>query len=136
MKEWREFLCEKGDSWEIFCDSNKEESTNDLTCLNGHPAIVVRKVKPSSCVVVTAIPASRELDSVTGKLGLMNKFYLSLTSNVEQWSCISREYYSKEEIMKLMSLFVGLDKKAAMRVWQSKKIGEVSDMRINKHDLM
>lgn len=130
MKEWREYQCEENHFWEFLKDKDDAELPCDAVCACGLESVMVRRVKAHG-VVVSIIPMSRELDSVTGRVGLKNLYYLKLESLDDEFIRISGAPLSAEEVMNLAKRFSGLDKRSAERLWGLKKLGG-SDGRIEK----
>ena len=56
-----------------------------------------------------------------------NLFHIKLSLiNGDQWFALSKYKFKKEEAIKLASLFIGLTKHQAERVWISKKLGDLN----------
>ena len=73
---------------------------------------------------MSLLSASYEIDDVTGKLGQERDFYLKIECLQDGWASISSQVYKKEEAVTLASLFMGLRKDAAIKLWKFKKLGE------------
>lgn len=123
MKQWRLYSCEEGHSWQFLLDDSVPEQEADIVCAYGHTAVMAKRAKPSDYVVVSVIPKARQIDSVTAKIGYKTEFYVQIESLLDGWKCMTNKSYSKEEAVQLAQLFVGLERHAAGRVWQSKKLG-------------
>lgn len=122
MKEWREYRCEENHSWEFLREVFDEELPSDCICSCGLEAVVVRRVK-SYGVIVSIVPMMRELDDVTKKLGMSNKYRLQILSLDEGYQKTSGKIFSKDDVIKLASRFAGLDSKEANRIWEMRKLG-------------
>ena len=79
--------------------------------------------RPGDFVSVSLLSASYEIDDVTGKLGQERDFYLKIECLQDGWASISSRSI-KEEALSLASLFIGLRKDAAIKLWKLKKLGE------------
>lgn len=126
MKEWREYMSEDDGAWEFLCEINSPENEADIKSINGHDAVMARKAKPSDIVSVTILPCAREIDSVTGRIGHEKEFYIQLECLRDGWICISNEYFKAPEALEVAKIFLGLHKEIAIKVWQSKNLGGLS----------
>ena len=80
--------------------------------------------RPGDFISVSLLSASYEIDDITGKLGQERDFYLKIECLQDGWASISSQVYKKEEAVTLASLFMGLRKDAAIKLWKLKKLGE------------
>lgn len=134
MKQWREYYCSENDFWEILTDSKTLEFEGDACCKDGHKAVIRRRMRPGDQVVVDIIPAARQMDAKSEKIGLSNRFYLRVEALLDGWSRISSLSFEKNEILTLVEIFVGLESQAALRAWDSKGLGTSQGYRINKQE--
>ena len=65
---------------------------------------------------------AREFDSVSGRLGDTNKYKLALVSLTDNLELISDKVLTKDEAIELANMLVGLERYAALRVWNVKKM--------------
>ncbi|MDO4881569.1 MAG: hypothetical protein Q3983_09830 [Capnocytophaga sp.] len=133
--KWIEYFSEKGDVWQLFVEDNYEETQADTIAHNGNEAVMRFEMPTTDKVQVTIIPAARTVDKIKGQVGNEKHFYLKLSLiNGDDWFAISQQAFSKEEILQYASLFVGLNKFQAERVWKSKKLGEVNTIRLENKE--
>jgi len=128
--KWIEYFSENGDLWQLFVEDDYQETQADTLAHNGNEAVTRTKMPTIDKVQVTIIPAARIVDKVKGQVA---KEKLSLI-NGDDWFAISQQAFSKEEILQYVSLFVGLNKFQAERVWKSKKLGEVNTIRLENKE--
>ena len=133
--KWIEYFSENGDLWQLFVEDDYQETQADTLAHNGNEAVTRREMPTIDKVQVTIIPAARIVDKVKGQVAKEKLFHLKLTLiNGDNWFAISQQAFSKEEILQYASLFVGLNKFQAERVWKSKKLGEVNTIRLENKE--
>lgn len=131
-KEWREYHSDNGEIWEIFADSNDSEKKEDLISESGNDAIMRKYMKTLDYAQVTIIPCARIIDDIKKREGKEKYFRLKINLlNDDDWFGLSREFFDKDEISKLASMFIGLTKKQAERVWIAKKLGNFNTNRFD-----
>lgn len=131
-KEWREYHSESGEVWEILVNTADHEHPEDLISNSGSHAIMRKYMETSDYVQVTIIPCARITDGITKREGKEKYFRLKINLlNGEPWFGISGNFFDKEEVLKLASLFTGLTQKQAERVWISKGLGNFNTNRLN-----
>lgn len=109
MKEWRRYVCEFCEPLLILEEDTEPELEN---CRCGHEFIMVHKERGAG-ILVSLIPA----------LSSSRKYHLKIESmSGELTPRISKHSFSKEDVGKLAQLFMGLESKAAERVWKAKKL--------------
>ena len=123
-KEWRFYSSEDDRDWVILSDSDKSETEEDIHSINQKESVMRLYRRPGDYVSVSLLSASYEIDDVTGKLGQERDFYLKMECLQDGWASISSQVYKKEEALTLASLFIGLRKDAAIKLWKLKKLGE------------
>ena len=123
-KEWRFYSSEDDRDWVILSDSDRAETKEDIYSINQKESVMRMYRKPGDYVSVSLLSASYEIDDVTGKLGQERDFYLKRECLQDGWASISSQVYKKEEALTLASLFIGLRKDAAIKLWKLKKLGE------------
>ena len=123
-KEWRFYSSEDDRDWVILSDRDRAETKEDIHSVNQKEAVMRMYRRPGDFVSVSLLSASYEIDDVTGKLGQERDFYLKIECLQDGWSSISSQVYKKEEAVTLASLFMGLRKDAAIKLWKLKKLGE------------
>lgn len=123
-KEWRFYSSEDDRDWVILSDSNRAETKEDIHSINQKESVMRMYRRPGDYVSVSLLSASYEIDDVTGKLGQERDFYLKMECLQDGWASISSQVYKKEEALTLASLFIGLRKDAAIKLWKLKKLGE------------
>lgn len=123
-KEWRFYSLEDDRDWVILSDSDRAETKEDVYSINQKESVMRMYRKPGDYVSVSLLSASYEIDDVTGKLGQERDFYLKMECLQDGWASISSQVYKKEEALTLASLFIGLRKDAAIKLWKLKKLGE------------
>lgn len=123
-KEWRFYSSEDDRDWVILSDSDKSETEEDIHSINQKESVMRLYRRPGDYVSVSLLSASYEVDDVTGKLGQERDFYLKMECLQDGWASISSQVYKKEEALTLASLFIGLRKDAAIKLWKLKKLGE------------
>ena len=123
-KEWRFYSSEDDRDWVILSDSDRAETKEDIHSINQKESVMRMYRKPGDYVSVSLLSASYEIDDVTGKLGQERDFYLKMECLQDGWASISSQVYKKEEAVTLASLFMGLRKDAAIKLWKLKKLGE------------
>ena len=133
--KWIEYFSENGDLWQLFVEDDYQETQADTLAHNGNEAVTRREMPAIDKVQVTIIPAARIVDKVKGQVAGEKLFHLKLSLiNGDDWFAISQQAFSKEEILQYASLFVGLNKFQAERVWKSKKLGEVNTIRLENKE--
>ena len=110
--------------WVILSDSDRAETKEDIHSINQKESVMRMYRRPGDYVSVSLLSASYEIDDVTGKLGQERDFYLKMECLQDGWASISSQVYKKEEALTLASLFIGLRKDAAIKLWKLKKLGE------------
>lgn len=123
-KEWRFYSSEDDRDWVILSDSDRAETKEDIHSINQKESVMRMYRRPGDYVSVSLLSASYEIDDVTGKLGQERDFYLKMECLQDGWASISSQVYKKEEALTLASLFIGLRKDAAIKLWELKKLGE------------
>jgi hypothetical protein len=123
MKEWREYSSENDGSWLILSDAGSPEYSADLLSVNGESAVMAVRCKPGSLISCSIVSAAREINSVTGKLGFENVFYVQLYSMRDGWSVITKETYCIDDALRLAKRFTGLTKEQACKIWNMRKLG-------------
>ena len=123
-KEWRFYSSEDDRDWVILSDSDRAETKEDIHSINQKESVMRMYRRPGDYVSVSFLSASYEIDDVTGKLGQERDFYLKMECLQDGWASISSQVYKKEEALTLASLFIGLRKDAAIKLWKLKKLGE------------
>ena len=123
-KEWRFYSSEDDREWVILSDSDRAETKEDIHSINQKESVMRMYRRPGDFVSVSLLSASYEIDDVTGKLGQERDFYLRMECLQDGWASISSQVYKKEETLILASLFIGLRKDAAIKLWKLKKLGE------------
>ena len=123
-KEWRFYSSEDDRDWVILSDSDRAETKEDIHSINQKESVMRMYRRPGDYVSVSLLSASYEIDDVTGKLGQERDFYLKIECLQDGWASISSQVYKKEEALTLASLFIGLRKDAAIKLWELKKLGE------------
>ena len=123
-KEWRFYSLEDDRDWVILSDRDRAETKEDIHSVNQKEAVMRMYRRPGDFISVSELSASDEKDDVTGKLGQERDFYLKIECLQDGWSSISSQVYKKEEAVTLASLFMGLRKDAAIKLWKLKKLGE------------
>ena len=123
-KEWRFYSSEDDRDWVILSDSDRAETKEDVYSINQKESVMRMYRRPGDFVSVSKHTASYEIDEVTGKLGQERDFYLRMECLQDGWASISSQVYKKEEALTLASLFIGLRKDAAIKLWKLKKLGE------------
>ena len=123
-KEWRFYSSEDDRDWVILSDSDRAETKEDIHSINQKESVMRMYRRPGDFVSVSLLSASYEIDDVTGKLGQERDFYLKMECLQDGWASISSQVYKKEEALTLASLFIGLRKDAAIKLWKLKKLGE------------
>jgi len=123
-KEWRFYSSEDDRDWVILSDSDRAETKEDIHSINQKESVMRMYRRPGDYVSVSLLSASYEIDDVTGKLGQERDFYLKMECLQDGWASISSQVYKKEEALTLASLFIGLRKDAAIKLWKLKKLGE------------
>ena len=133
--KWIEYFSENGDLWQLFVEDDYQETQADTLAHNSNEAVTRREMPAIDKVQVTIIPAARIVDKVKGQVAGEKLFHLKLSIiNGDDWFAISQQAFSKEEILQYASLFVGLNKFQAERVWKSKKLGEVNTIRLENKE--
>lgn len=123
-KEWRFYSSEDDRDWVILSDSDRAETKEDIYSINQKESVMRMYRRQGDFVSVSLLSASYEIDDVTGKLGQERDFYLKMECLQDGWASISSQVYKKEEALTLASLFIGLRKDAAIKLWELKKLGE------------
>ena len=119
-KEWRFYSSEDDREWVILSDSDRAETKEDIHSINQKESVMRMYRRPGDFVSVSLLSASYEIDDVTGKLGQERDFYLRMECLQDGWVSISSQVYKKEEALILASLFIGLRKDAAIKLWKLK----------------
>lgn len=119
-KEWRFYSSEDDRDWVILSDSDRSETEEDIHSINQKESVMRLYRRPGDYVSVSLLSASYEVDDVTGKLGQERDFYLKMECLQDGWASISSQVYKKEEALTLASLFIGLRKDAAIKLWKLK----------------
>lgn len=131
MKKWIEYSTENGEMWELFVDNEYFEKEEDKLSKSGDFAIMRRQMESTDFIVTTIIPAARIVDHVKKQIGRDKFYYLKLSLlNDDSWYCISSKKYEKEDIKKLLDLFIGTTKQQAERIWKAKKLGDFCTNRL------
>ena len=123
-KERRFDSSEDDRDWVILSDSDRAETKEDIHSINQKESVMRMYRRPGDYISVSLLSASYEIDDVTGKLGQERDFYLKMECLQDGWASISSQVYKKEEALTLASLFIGLRKDAAIKLWKLKKLGE------------
>ena len=123
-KEWRFYSSEDDRDWVILSDRDRAETKEDIHSINQKESVMRMYRRPGDYVSVSLLSPSYEIDDVTGKLGQERDFYLKMECLQDGWASISSQVYKKEEALTLASLFIGLRKDAAIKLWKLKKLGE------------
>ena len=123
-KEWRFYSSEDDRDWVILSDRDRAEIKEDIHSFNQKEDVIRMYRRQGDFISVSLLSASYEIDDVTGKLGQERDFYLKIECLQDGWSSISSQVYKKEEAVTLASLFMGLRKDAAIKLWKLKKLGE------------
>ena len=132
-KKWIEYATENGETWELFVDVDYSEKEEDSLSKDGSIAVMRRQMGTTDQVCITIIPSARIVDDVKNQIGRDKLYYLKLSLlNSDDWYCISDKAYSKEDILKISNLFIGLNKQQAKRVWEAKKMGNISTDRLER----
>lgn len=134
-KKWIEYSTEDGERWEIFKDITDIDDDSDYISLLGNRAVYKKTMLPTDVVMVCIVPSERIVDNMTKQIIKKNLYHLMLRLLNDTWFCLSINSYSKEEVVQLSNLFVGLNKTQAERVWKAKKLGELNTYRIDKNIL-
>lgn len=134
MKKWIEFHTENGEIWELFKNIDEKDQEKDQISISGDLAVYRKEMLTADLVSVSVIPAARIIDDVTQRKGEENRFYLKIESLKENWFCFSRKNYTKDEIMKLVDMFTGMNKNQAERIWKAKKLGKLNTYRLDKSE--
>jgi len=117
-KEWRFYSSEDDREWVILSDRDRAETKEDIHSVNQKESVMRMYRRPGDFISVSLLSASYEIDDVTGKLGQERECLQ------DGWASISSQVYKKEEAVTLASLFMGLRKDAAIKLWKLKKLGE------------
>lgn len=132
-KKWIEYSTEIGERWEFLKNITDIDNDNDsISSLSGNRAVYKKVMQPTDIVVVSIIPSERIIDDVTNQRGKDKQYYLMLELLNDEWFCLSQNSYIKEEIIKLSTLFVGLNKVQAEKLWNMKKMGDINTCRLEK----
>lgn len=132
-KKWIEYSTENGEIWQLFVDADYSEKEEDRISKNGNIAVMRRQMGTTDQVCITIIPSARIIDNVKKQIGRDRLYYLKLSLlNGDDWYCISDKAHAKEDIIKMSNLFIGLNKQQAKRVWEAKKLGNVSTDRLER----
>jgi hypothetical protein len=120
-----------GECWEVLANAN--EVDNYDVSSNGNRAVIKLVYETSDYVVVSILPAARK-GYLEKEYSHTKRFYIKLSlMNGDPWFALSKQFYSREEALKFAELFTGLTKTQAMRVWQSKKLGEMETNVLKKY---
>ncbi|WP_281322088.1 hypothetical protein [Flavobacterium aestivum] len=133
-KIWRNYDTEElGEAWEIFSDFDITEKEEDTISKSGVHCIMKYEDCISLDYVITSLIPAARIGNTNKKEVLKNFFYIKLElMNGDDWFCFSNQRYEKEEALKFVSLFTGLNKNQAERVWKSKRLGEMNTYRLEK----
>ncbi|MET2898298.1 hypothetical protein ABXV22_08265 [Vibrio rotiferianus] len=131
MKEWLEYFSDEDGHWDILSESRLGELTEHKISKNGNEATICSRRKPGNVVSVSIISASREIDSVTGCIGLEKRYLIKVESLKDGWYLITPETYRSEEALKIASLFMDKNGDLAKKIWKMKKLG--ADCRKDKN---
>ena len=123
-KEWRFYSSEDDREWVILSERDRAETKEDIHSVNQKEAVMRMYRRPGDFISVSLLSASFEIDDVTVKLGHERDFYIKMECLQDGWASISSQVYKKEEAVTLASLFMGLRKDAAIKLWKLKKLGE------------
>ena len=123
-KEWRFYSSEDDRNWVILSDRDRTETKEDIYSINQKEDVMRMYRRPGDFISVSLLSASFEIDDVTGKLGQEHDFCIKMECLQDGWASISSQVYKKEEAVTLASLFLGLRKDAAIKLWKLKKLGE------------
>ncbi len=130
-KQWRKYSCELGESWDIFIDSKLKTPIKDLKCKKGHSAVMEFEYSALDLVSVNIIPCLSIKDPDKKEFN-KDKYQLKLElMNGDNWFAFSHQKFTKEEIVKMASSFIGLDKHRAEKIWKLKKLGEFNTYRVD-----
>src|SRR5262249_26939806 len=123
MKEWRWDNFEKDGNLENLCDAECPGNEPAVKSKNGHEAVGgnISKVVDYPCVAI--LPAARE-DYRDHKVRQERLFYLTIEFLDCDLIYISQKTYDSKEVVRLATMFVGLKRDAALRVWKAQKLGE------------
>lgn len=124
MKEWIEYFSDEDGHWDILYDSKQGELDEHNVSKNGNEAVMRSRRKPGDIVSVSIISASREFDSVTGRIGLEKRYFIKIDSLKDDWYMITSETYSSEDAMKIASLFMDKTSERARKIWKMKSLGD------------
>ena len=125
-KKWIEYHSEDGDIWELLVDTSYVENENDKISDFGNHAVLRKVSSPADYVVVSILPSARIVDDVKNQIGKEKLFYIKLhLMNEDDWFCISEKSYTKNEIIKISNLFIGINKLQAEKIWNLKKLGKL-----------
>lgn len=124
---WLERECTKGHWWLQLLPNNEADVTDNCTC--GETIIIERKLKPGRLAMISIIPAEREIDSLTGKLGNTKDFYFCIEDMRTQNKVISHQSFNIDEILNLTKRFTGLTFDQAVKTWGLRKLGKLEAQR-------
>ena len=126
-KKW--IICtteELGERWEVLADEKEKNNPNFLISKKGNSAIMKFVYDTTDYVLVTILPAAK-IKELKKDCTEKDLFHIKLSLiNGDQWFALSKYKFKKEEAIKLASLFIGLTKHQAERVWISKKLGDLN----------
>ena len=106
-KEWRFYSSEDDREWVILSDRDRAETKEDIHSVNQKESVMRMYRRPGDFISVSLLSA-----------------YLKIECLQDGWASISSQVYKKEEAVTLASLFMGLRKDAAIKLWKLKKLGE------------
>jgi hypothetical protein len=118
MRVYREYHCDFGHQWTVLSRQGEPEREQDTFCPEGHEAVTCNEQLPADEVQILLRPASRVVDSVTGKVRHSERYYLVLFDRADREMCVSKADYSWDEVVKLAALFHGKDESRALVWWK------------------
>lgn len=122
MKEWRIYDIEElQDSIIFFIDENTETPKND-DILNGKD-VVKHVYKSADVISVELISAAAIVDKVKNQIAYDKDYYIKLISYQSKWTVMSKNYYKKDEALKIASMFMDLNTIIAKKIWNLKGYG-------------
>lgn len=131
-KKWVEYHTEEGEIWEILKDVSEQENDSDSISQSGNYAVLRKEMVAADIVQVTLVPAARIVDDVKGQIGRQKEFYIRLDLLNEDWFSLSTRSFEKDEALKLVSYFAGMNKTQSERIWRAKKLGPANTNRLER----
>ncbi len=131
-KKWVEYHTEEGEIWEILKDVSEQENDSDSISQSGNYAVLRKEMVAADIVQVTLVPAARIVDDVKGQIGRQKEFYIRLDLLNEGWFSLSTRSFEKDEALKLVSYFAGMNKTQSERIWRAKKLGPANTNRLER----